>query len=1007
MTQPARAYQKHIKAFYEERARLDAQGAIKETTVRTPFTHLLTACGNLHGWTLHTEESHKVGKRIISPDGTFRDKNFQRGHWESKDLQDDLDVEIEKKQAKGYPFSNLLFENSKRALLFQNKQLVMEADLFDPAQLTELLQHFFTYTEPYIEDFNRAVETFKDSVYRLGADLQKIIDSAHKTNKRFQATYAAFFELCRESLDPAITRARVDEMLIQHLLTDRLMRKVIDNPDFRSRNIIAAEIDKVIDAMTSASFSRDSYLRELDHFYLAIEHAAQHQPNFSDKQHFLNQVYERFFQGYSVKTADTHGIVYTPQPIVDFMCASVEEVLQTEFGKRLGDPGVVILDPCTGTGNFIVNLINRAPIATLPHFYREGLFANEIMLLPYYVAALNIEYAYMQRAGGYEAFEGLCFVDTLDLKHGIQPELFGLTEENRKRVVRQSQAPITVIIGNPPYNVGQVSENDNNKNRRYDEKHGVSGRIRETYAKDSKATLKTQLYDPYVKFFRWATDRLQGRDGIVCYVSNNSFFDQIAFDGMRKHLLQDFTQVYHIDLHGNVRQNPKLSGTTHNVFGIQVGVGVTVAVKRADHPERRLFYMRVPEDWRKEEKLDWLSNQASVKSVNWQTLVPDKKNNWRVIKNAEQFTAFVPIGLKETKGQKDTQTIFNLYSGGVLTRRDDVVYGFDVDSINERMEQFIESYNSEVDRYKRAKEGTNIDEFVKVDQIKWDVILKTYLRRQRYGDFDHQRVKSALYRPFAKKQLYVDPLFISAICLQHYFTFPLPAQQENRIIGLTDIASEKPFMALMTNEIPDWHLVGAGASTQTFPFYTYDEDGTNRRENITDWALAQFRAHYGDPSIEKWDIFYYVYGVLHSPDYRAKYAEALRKELPRIPYAPDFRAFANYETLTPYPLQERYDEGKLPPPQKDRVFDKMALNKDKTTLTVNKALTLSGIPAAAYDYKLGNRSALEWVIDQYRVKDGSDPNRADDPGYIVRLVGQVVRVSVETAEIVAGLPGIE
>ncbi len=353
---------------------------------------------------------------------------------------------------------------------------------------------------------------------------------------------------------------------------------------------------------------------------------------FRDKQHFLNTIYERFFRGYSVKVADTHGIVYTPQPIVDFMWASVAEALETEFGLSLSSPGVNILDPCTGTGNFIVNLMRRVPRRDLPRMYSEQLFANEVMLMPYYISALNIEHAYLELTGKYEPFEGLCFVDTLDLAEDRQLPMFA--EKNTERVARQRRSPITVIIGNPPYNVGQLNENDNNKNRKYPV---IDRRISETYAKDSKATNKNALSDAYVKFFRWATDRLDGRDGIVCFVSNNSFVDQIAFDGMRKHLVQDFTRIDHIDLHGNVRKNPKLSGTTHNVFGIQVGVGITLAVRCKG--EKRLRYHRVPEFWRKEEKLAWLNERK----VPWQVLKPDAAHTWLVPQNADQFAGFLPI----------------------------------------------------------------------------------------------------------------------------------------------------------------------------------------------------------------------------------------------------------------------------------------------------------------------------------------------------------------------------
>jgi predicted helicase len=341
-------------------------------------------------------------------------------------------------------------------------------------------------------------------------------------------------------------------------------------------------------------------LKSLDRFYRAIEMAAHKLEDFTEKQHFLNTVYERFFQGYSVKVADTHGIVYTPQAIVDFMCASVVEVLQTEFGKSLGDREVQILDPCTGTGNFIVNLLRRIPKRDLPRMYREQLFANEVMLLPYYIAALNIEHAYYELTGDYEPFEGLCFVDTIDMAEGQQPHLAFMTEENTARVERQKKTPITVIIGNPPYNVGQLNENDNNKNRKYPV---IDGRIKRTYGKDSRATLNTKLYDPYVRFFRWAIDRLDKRDGIICFVSNNSFVEQAAFDGMRQHLARDFSRIYHIDLEGNVRHNPTLSGSMYNVFGIQVGVGITVAVRANAHADHRLFFDRVDKDLRRDEKL--------------------------------------------------------------------------------------------------------------------------------------------------------------------------------------------------------------------------------------------------------------------------------------------------------------------------------------------------------------------------------------------------------------------
>jgi predicted helicase len=544
-TATIKATSKPIQSYYQTLQSYADLNQSHETGIRTAFINLLQETARPHEWTVVTEVSQKVQGHIIRPDATLYKSAVPRGYYEAKDTKDDLDAEIRKKIAKGYPLKNIIFEDSERAVLYQNKQEAYRVDdMKDSAQLAHLLNTFYTYTEPVLDSYDQALDHFREQVPQLARGLLQIIDGAHKSNKRFQAAFDTFFELCKISLNPNIRREAVDEMLIQHLLTERLIRRIFDNPEFTRRNVIAAEIEKVIDALVSQSFNRDEFLRSLDTFYQAIESAA-HGLVFSEKQTLLNEVYERFFQGYSVKIADTHGIVYTPQPIVDFMCNSVIEVLQTEFGKTLGDEDVVILDPATGTGNFIVNMLRRTSRRDLPELYKNRLFANEIMLLPYYIAALNIEHAYYDLTGQYEPFEGLCFVDTLDLAEGKQLRMSFMTEANTERVERQKKAPITVIIANPPYNTHQQDENDNNKNRKYEivDKH-----IRETYAKDSKATNKNALSDAYVKFFRWATDRLQDRDGIICFVSNNSFIDQIAFDGMRKHLLQDFNRIYILDL---------------------------------------------------------------------------------------------------------------------------------------------------------------------------------------------------------------------------------------------------------------------------------------------------------------------------------------------------------------------------------------------------------------------------------------------------------------------------
>jgi len=360
------------------------------------------------------EQSLKVRGKTVRPDATFRDEwHLPCGYWEAKDTSDDLDSEVRAKIAKGYPLTNTIFEDTRQAILFQNGREAFRIPLGEPAKLADLLNAFYTHTKPDIESFKQAVEHFKERIPDLARALNERIVEAHKNNAKFKTAFADFFELCKNSLNPNLRREAVDEMLVQHLLTERLFRSVFDNPDFTKRNVIAIEIERVVDTLASQSFSRADFLRRLDHFYKAIEDAARGLEDWSEKQHFLNTVYERFFQGYSVKLADTHGIVYTPQAIVDFMCASVEEVVKNEFDLSLGSAEVKILDPCTGTGNFIVNLLRRIPRRDLARVYQGQLFANEVMLLPYYVAALNIEHAYFEHTASYESFAGLCFARLL------------------------------------------------------------------------------------------------------------------------------------------------------------------------------------------------------------------------------------------------------------------------------------------------------------------------------------------------------------------------------------------------------------------------------------------------------------------------------------------------------------------------------------------------------------------------------------------------------------------
>ena len=1023
---------KPIKQYYAELKEYEQLGEQNEGTVRTAFQNLLQHYARQADLTLLCEKTHtlppdkggKGGYRRIRPDGEVVDTfNLPFGHWEAKDTQDDLYVEASKKFAAGYPSKNIVVQSPTHALLYQHGQLQLDLDISEPRNLVHVLQTFFAYQEENIAAWHTAVAEFRETVPELGEKLTALIETERQTNTRFQEAFANFHQQCQALINPNLSIAAVEEMLIQHLLTERIFRTVFNNPDFTRRNIIAREIENVIDALTSQTFDRNEFLRSLDPFYVAIEQTAATITDFSQKQGFLNTVYEQFFQGFSVKVADTHGIVYTPQPIVDFMVKSVEHILNTEFNRSLSDTGVNIIDPFVGTGNFIVRIMQELDPISLERKYTADppeLQCNEVMLLPYYIASLNIEHEFYNATNRYVPYEGLCLVDTFELaEEKEQLQLF--TPDNTARVEKQKESEMFVVIGNPPYNVGQVNANDNNKNRKYET---MDKRVSDTYAKDSKATNRNKLYDPYVKAIRWASDRI-GEEGVVAFVTNNGFLEGVAFDGMRRHLAEDFDAIYILDLGGNVRKNPKLSGTTHNVFGIQVGVSINFFVKKTGNTnsQTQIFYACVDEFWRKEEKYQYLDSKQHYQNIEWKEIIPDKRDTWLSEGLHPEFDTFIPMGTKQTRAVKSAvaDVVFKTYGIGVNTNRDAWVYNFRRDVLTQNMILTIETYNSEVNRWKgHTEREANIDDFVVSDEkkIKWSRNLRQELKRNKIAEYSEHKVRNSLYRPFAKKHLFFDRIMNNEVA--HFPTiFPTPeTEKENRVICVNSSRTGAFFHTLMVDVIPDLHLTG---DSQCFPFYIYDEDGTNRRENITGWALQHFRTHYQDDTITKWDIFHYNYGLLHHPDYRGKYEANLKRDLPHIPYAKDFWGFAkagerlaeihvNYESQPEYSDLKFIQNSGVP---LDWRVERMKLSKDKTQIVYNNFLTIDGVPPEVFDYRLGTRSALEWIINQYRVKIDkrsgivNDPNRADDPQYIVKLIGKVVTVSLETVKVIEGLPDLD
>ena len=560
---------------------INAGGTHNESSITFAFANLLRSYAEKKNLLLvEQKEAKGRGDNRTIPDGTIKYfGGIDVGYWEAKDTNDKLDNEIHLKlNVKGYPNKNIIFEDTQTAVLIQEGAEVMRVSMREWNLLDDLLDRFIGYEPSEVKEFNKALEHFKEDVPSIVEGLRHLMEEAAEKNKEFREMRDLFLEIARSEINPEITPEDVREMIIQHILTEDIFTNVFGDADFHKFNNIAKELENVIETFMSREI-RKNYLSSIENYYKTIRDAASGITDNHEKQKFLKTVYENFYKVYNPKGADKLGVVYTPNEIVRFMIDATDWLLDKHFNKTLSDKDVDILDPATGTGTFIAELIDRINIHSLEYKYEHELHANEVAILPYYIANLNIEYTYQQRTGKYKEFKNICFVDTLDNTNaldysGKQDMLFGISSENAKRIKDQNAKKISVIIGNPPYNANQANFNDFNKNRDYKE---IDKRIKDTYVRYSTAQ-KTKVYDMYARFYRWSMDRID-KNGIIAFITNRSFIDSRTFDGFRKSVEDEFDYVYIVDLRSDVRANPKIAGTTHNVFGIQTGVAIMFLVK--------------------------------------------------------------------------------------------------------------------------------------------------------------------------------------------------------------------------------------------------------------------------------------------------------------------------------------------------------------------------------------------------------------------------------------------
>ncbi len=689
-----------VERFAGDLDRIHAMsGSRNEQVIRAAFRDVLRDWAR--GADLILLEEHEFttarGAKVY-PDGTVvHALRVPLGYWEAKDTSDDLDAEIAAKAARGYPATNIIYENSHTAILIQNGTEIDRCEMADSDALTALLTRYFAYERAEIADFRKAIVQFQDDLPSVLSALRERISSAYADNADFSAAAATFLGHAKATINPTIGEADVREMLIQHILTEEIFNHVFNEGDFHRENNVAQQLYGLERLFFRGAVKRDT-LKGLEPYYAAIRTNAAQITAHAEKQKFLKVIYEGFYKVYNPKAADRLGVVYTPGEIVRFMIDGADFLCREHFGRGLIDEKVDILDPCTGTGTYICELLEtfRGDRAKLAHKYKNELHANELAILPYYVANLNIEATYAAITGQYAEYPSLCFVDTLDnvaalgIRSGHQHDMFGaVSDENIARVKRQNEKNISVVIGNPPYNANQQNENDNNKNRAYAR---VDQTIKSTYVARSTAQ-KTKVYDMYARFFRWATDRL-GDDGIIAFITNRSFIDSRTFDGFRASVTEDFAEIWIVDLGGDVRANPKLSGPRHNVFAIQTGVAIAFMVRKqrklarnakktSDKPQAVIRYARRPELEEAPDKLAFLA-ATSLADMEMETITPSKRGNW-INQVENEWDELLPIADKKTKAAKGSgqdRAIFKLFSLGVSTNRDEWVMHWDADSCN-------------------------------------------------------------------------------------------------------------------------------------------------------------------------------------------------------------------------------------------------------------------------------------------------------------------------------------
>lgn len=910
--------------------------------------------------------------------------------------------------------------------------------------------------------YARLVEKVGDKMYweswakSIGEIAQKFIERIArliKENNKAHEYFKDFIGGLHKNINDSIDEGQAIEMLAQHMITRPVFDALFKEYQFVKNNAVSRSMQQMIEILEAEGMEMDTVV--LDKFYTSVRNNVSNIDNLEGKQTIIKNLYEKFFKGAFPLTVEKLGIVYTPVECVDFIIHSVEDILKAEFNTSLTEENVHILDPFTGTGTFITRLLQSGLIRKedMLRKYKHEIHCNEIVLLAYYVADVNIESVFhdIMQPEEYQMYDGICLTDTFQLnEHGDNDIFSKLFPENSERVLKQKKAPVRVIIGNPPYSVGQTSANDNAQNLKYPV---LDKRIAETFAAKTQATNKNSLYDSYIKAIRWASDRIASmkEGGIVAFISNGAWIDGNVQDGMRKCLKNEYTSIYVLNLRGNQRTSGELSRKEGGkIFGSgsRTPITITFLVKNpAKQGKATIHYHDIGDYLTREQKLKMVHDFHSIDNVEWKELQPNEKNDW-INQRDGVFDNLLLLGDKANKYTKETFFV-PYYSNGAKTNRDVWVSNFSKFNVINNVKRTIDFFNSESERYAESNHEVSVENFINTDETKisWSRAFRNDIGKNRKYEYNDFAMTKTLYRPYCKLQNYFDRQLTNDVALLPML-FPTE-KTNNLVICVPGLGSTKPYSALITDTLPD---LGLNAACQCFPLYWYEENKNKqrtlfdeetgedyiRRDGITDWILKEVRSRYGGAkNITKEMIFYYVYGLLHSPDYRERFASDLKKSLPRIPIVEkveDFMDFykygkkladlhLNYEEVPPCPGVTVVGDRPLVGDESDyeyyRVPDKLRFKSktDKSTIHYNGRIRIENIPAEAYEYVVNGKSAIEWIVERYCVSQDKKSlivNDANDwgrehgkPRYILDLLLSVINVSVQTVEIVKALPKLK